>query len=166
MPEQLTVRGGAKVKKWDFNGADMDQGLLTHYFVNKFGNGMLIDTVLKTAWTYRKGLLGEDGTKTTMSAALQCCGGGSPLSLFAHFTGRGKPWMLDLTKLENNKRNANILKWAKHLDSLDLEIKSTNIFQLGLGSPLGFFNAKFPKGGYKVKKLRKDLSINNHASSV
>lgn len=150
MPDELTFRGGAtKVKKWEFNGADMDQGLLTHFFVIRFGRGMLIDTTLKSAKKYDDGLVAAKSAAIAMKTALSCCGGGSPLQFFAHFTGRGKPWMLDLPKLANTKKNEHLLKWAAHLDSLALKIKSSNIFELGLGSPLGFFNAKFPKGGFK-----------------
>jgi len=54
--------------------------------------------------------------------------------------------MVDLTKLQNTKRNLDLLTWSKYLDELKLPINSSNIMSLGLGSPLGFFNAKFPKG--------------------
>jgi hypothetical protein len=149
MPKRLTYRGGTeRVKEWEFNGADMDQGLLTHYFVIKVGQGMLIDTTLKVARRYDLGLQSRSETTTDMKSAVSCCAGLSPLQYFAHFTGRGKPWMIDLSKLDKSRKNEHLLKWGSILDELNLPIKSSNIFELGLGSPLGFFNAKFPKGGY------------------
>eukprot|EP01034_Spumella_vulgaris_P034978 gene34978-43134_t len=34
IPSKLFYRGsGKEVQKWDFNGASLDQGLMTHYFV-------------------------------------------------------------------------------------------------------------------------------------
>lgn len=127
----------------------MDQGLLTHYFVICYGKGMLIDTVTKKALTYKKGLNHASEKQIDMKKALNCCRGISPMMFFAHFTGRSKPWMVDLTKLEPTKKNEHILKWAEHLDALHLPVTSKTLFNIGLGSPLGFFNAKFPKGGYK-----------------
>ena len=55
-------------------------------------------------------------------------------------------------------------KWAAHLDALQLDINSSNIFAKKLGSPLGFFNANFPKGGYRVKdgSGKKEKSNNNN----
>jgi lipopolysaccharide biosynthesis glycosyltransferase len=116
---------------------------------------MLIDTTTKQVRKYVDGLAHESEKKLTMDLALPSCQGRSPLQFFAHFTGRGKPWMIDVAKLENSKKNEHILKWAEHLDALKLPVNSSNIFQTGFGSPLGFFNAKFPKGGYKEpsKKL-------------
>ena len=39
------VRGGQPASKlWDFNGSDMDQGLLLHYHVITHGDAMLVDT--------------------------------------------------------------------------------------------------------------------------
>ena len=155
IPTRLTHRGGkVHCKLWDFNGADMDQGLFTHYFIIKIGNAMLIDTELKNARTYSKGLSERSESTTEMSTALSCCSGVSPIQHFAHFTGRGKPWMVNLSSLQRTKNNENLLKWATILDTLDLPIKSVNIFDLGLGSPLGFFNAKFPKGGFKSSAVQ------------
>ena len=163
IPSQLTVRGGIqKPKKWDFNGADMDQGLLCHYFIIKFGNGMLIDTQLKISRKYTKGLEQEMETTVDNKVALGCCGSNNPnpLNYFAHFTGRSKPWMQEgLSKLANNKRNEMLIKWANMLDSFeDLPMNSKNIHEFGMRSPLGFFNAGFPKGGFKPKKGKGDSS--------
>ena len=188
IPTRLTVRGGQQhVKKWEFNGADMDQGLLCHYFIIKFGNGMLIDANTKVVRRYERGLDVQNEKTLDMKQALLCCGGGNPLSFFAHFTGRSKPWMNELKNLPKNRKNEMLIKWANHLDSMDLPIKSHNIKvhishtykrkvlfalsdstqchlqlklkDMGLGSPLGFWNAKFPKGGFtdKVKeKVKKE----------
>ena len=60
--------------------------------------------------------------------------------------------MTDLTHLDSTKYgNRDLIKWAEHLDALQMEINSTNIYSRKLGSPLGFFNANFPKGGYKLR---------------
>jgi len=127
----------------------MDQGLLTHYFIIRFGKGMLVDTVAKKAFKYEKGLDHTSERKLEVQTALSCCQGLSPIGFFAHFTGKGKPWMLDIGNMERSKKNEQILKWAEHLDALKLPVTSKNVYDIGLGSPLGFFNAKFPKGGYK-----------------
>jgi len=88
MPPSLSVRGGKPVGKWEFNGADMDQGLLTHIFIINQGKGMLVDTVLKTAKLYEKGLIKSPEVTLTFQKALSCCRGHSPLKYFAHFTGK------------------------------------------------------------------------------
>lgn len=78
--------------------------------------------------------------------------GSVPTQFFAHFTGQKKPWMVDLTSLDSTKAgNRDLFKWAAHLDALKMDVNSSNIFSRRLGSPLGFFNANFPKGGYKIK---------------
>ena len=82
--------------------------------------------------------------------------GGVPTQFFAHFTGQQKPWMVDLTSLDSKKAgNRNLFTWAAHLDALKMDVNSSNIFSRRLGSPLGFFNANFPKGGYKTKSGNK-----------
>ena len=160
IPSRLTVRGGVqKPKKWDFNGADMDQGLLCHYFIIKFGGGMLIDTQLGKSRKYNNGLEHELEATLTNKEALGCCGENNPnpLNYFAHFTGRSKPWMQEgLSKLVKNKKNEILIKWINLLDSIeDLPMNSKNIHQFGMKSPLGYFNAGFPKGGFKAKKKNK-----------
>jgi hypothetical protein len=151
LPAGLTVRGGAPcAKQWDFNGADMDQGLLTHYYVLNHGNVILVDTNLRTATKYPKGLLHGAGKLVPVGKALDCCNGGVPTAFFSHFTGRQKPWMVEnIGSLEPVKKNADLIRWCNMLDSLDLPVNSKTIGQLGLGSPLGFWNANFPKGGMK-----------------
>ena len=45
IPADLRFRGGKRaVTKWAFNGASLDQGLLTHYFVLHEGRIQLVDT--------------------------------------------------------------------------------------------------------------------------
>ena len=38
--------------------------------------------------------------------------------------------------------NKNLQRWAKHLNEMKLEVNSSTIGKLGLGSPLGFWNTK------------------------
>ena len=156
LPAGLTVRGGSPcAAQWDFNGADMDQGLLTHYYVLNNGNVMLIDTAARTATKYASGLLHQPGVPVPIKQGLDCCNGGVPTTFFAHFTGRQKPWMVEnIGSLEAVKKNADLILWANLLDSLQLPVNSQTVAKLGLGSPLGFWNHNFPKGGLKGKKLR------------
>ena len=133
----------------EFNGADMDQGLLLHHFVINEGNSLLIDTETKLARYFKKGLLHEQDKVLTTQNSLSCCMGILPTQAFAHFTGRSKPWMLDSEKFRNARKGGSLETWINHLDSLNLPINSSNILEMGLGSPLGFFNAGFPKGGFK-----------------
>ena len=133
----------------DFNGADMDQGMLLHYFVLNNGNALLVDTEIKLARYFEKGLLYGTDKVLTSRKALTCCEGLLPTQAFAHFTGRSKPWMLTPEEYKNARKGGALDTWIKHLNSLNLPINSTNILGLGLGSPLGFFNAGFPKGGFK-----------------
>lgn len=160
LPMQLTVRGGKPVSKpknrWNFNGADMDQGLFTHYFVIHHGNVILMDTDLNVIRFYRKGLANDmehDMKELTVKEALEdvCHSSLMPTRYFAHFTGRSKPWMNDLQNIQPNWRNQDLMTWAKLLDGMHLPVNSSTIGELKLGSPLGFFNVNFPKGGFKKK---------------
>lgn len=141
MPRSLFTRGGLKeVRRWDFNGADMDQGLLTHTFVLTRGRALLIDTQTRAVKHFKQGLLSHSPSLLASPGPLSCCRGDAPTELFVHFTGKQKPWMTDLTHIP--PRNANLRKWAAHLDSLRLDINSSTIGSLGLSSPLGFWNAQ------------------------
>jgi len=148
MPRGMVYRGGKQVEEWLFNGADMDQGLFAHYFPINHGKSILIDTQLQTAKLFEKGILERPPFDISIAEALGCCGGISPMAFYAHFTGRSKPWVRDLTKEKSRGFTA---KWVEHLDALNLPINSKNIANLSLASPLGYFNARFPKGGYKAK---------------
>lgn len=138
----------------DFNGADMDQGLLFHYFVLNHGNALLIDTDTKLARFFENGLLHENSEKLSTKKALSVCQGVLPTQLFAHFTGRSKPWMVEEKNFIAARKGGSLSVWKEHLDSLNLPVNSSNILSLGLGSPLGFYNAGFPKGGFKSKALK------------
>lgn len=152
MPNGLTYRGGKPCKEWLFNGADMDQGLFTHTFIINQGNALLMDTELKRARVFIKGLKYEPDTTIPMEKALLCCNGLLPTSHFAHFTGKTKPWlMLNLSDIKSNGKNNNLMIWKDHLDSLKLDINCSTVYKLRLSPPLGYFNANFPKGGYKLK---------------
>ena len=162
VPVGMTVRGGAPLKplEWGFNGADMDQGLLLSYYVLNHGNAMLVDTQTKEVTRFAKtGLLKAPGEKLSIKKALDCCGGGVPTAFFAHFTGRQKPWMIEnVGSLDPTPGNAGLIIWCNLLDSLKLPINSKTIGALALGSPLGFWNHNFPKGGFanKTSKGRPD----------
>ena len=155
----LAVRGGKPIKTWDFNGADMDQGLLTHYFVLNHGQTLLIDTELGTARHFAQGLLYHPSQQTSMATALAVCSGEPPTTYFAHFTGRSKPWMMPEKKKgqqqqqQLRKPNWSVQLWMELLNSLELPINSSNVFDLNLGSPLGFFNANFPKKNKICQRL-------------
>lgn len=152
LPQSLTVRGGRPVGrpvgKWDFNGADMDQGLFTHYFVINHGNVILIDTDLHAIKLYKKGInVDEKVEDLSSSTALQTCEARMPTTFFAHFTGQSKPWMKKSANLPPERRSRDLQKWFEMLDEMKLEINSTSIASLRLGAPLGFWNVNFPKGG-------------------
>jgi hypothetical protein len=147
IPEGITYRGGKPVKQWEFNGASMDQGLFTHYFVINHGNTVLIDTAKKESKKYDKGLLEEAPTIRSMKKTMGSCTEVSPMAYYAHFTGKSKPWLCDKKKPPRSSGARAV--WLAHLDALKLPINSKNISKLVLSSPLGYFNARFPKGGYK-----------------
>ena len=133
----------------EFNGADMDQGLLLHYFVINKGNTLLIDTESKLVRYFERGVLHQKDEILTTRKALYTCDGLVPTEAFAHFTGKSKPWAVSEKKFQNPRAGGSLSIWIGHLNSLKLPINSSNILGLGLGSPLGYFNAKFPKGGFK-----------------
>lgn len=145
----LNYRGGRKqCAKWNFNGADMDQGLFTHYFILNYGRTFLIDTDLHNVRFFEKGLKYEhDNSRNNMvieQNLLDTCF--VPTSFFIHFTGRSKPWLSD-NKLNggSNRRYPNLELWMGLLDELKLPINSTSLQLLNLGSPLGYFNADMNK---------------------
>jgi len=151
IPKGLLKRDGKEVKKWDFNGADMDQGLLTFYYVMTHGDVILINNE-KQLTEYALGILRKPGKKLTIKNVLKCCENKLPSSFFAHFTGIRKPWMMDSKVFLTNKKNSAFVKWANILDSLRLPVNSTNVASMGLGSPLGFWNKEVYKKGNKKNK--------------
>ena len=150
MPPNMYYRGGKPCLKWLFNGADMDQGLFTHYFIINHGNALLVDTEQRKARVFREGIAHAPGMEEPMGEALRCCKGVIPTAHYSHFTGRSKPWLNpDLASITaGTKRNGDIFTWKTHLDSLNLPVNSSTIGALKLKPPLGYFNSNFPKGGY------------------
>jgi hypothetical protein len=137
IPEDLFFRGGKRrVKKWSFNGASLDQGLLTDYFVLHQGRVQLIDTDESPVpvQVYSKGYQHRG---VTVGEALSYCGNRAilPTDYFFHYTGRNKPWLQDLTKPKDKAQKF----WALHLNELKLRVNSTNISKHRLKSPLGYF---------------------------
>lgn len=161
MPSGLVVRGGRPAStKWDFNGADMDQGLLLHYHIINKGMSMLIDTQTKLVMMFGKGGLQSKAVFTGLDVrdTLIACKGKLPTSCFAHFTGRSKPWMLNKDNAKNRaqfekaRERGDTKKWFQFLDSLEIpNVNSNTIGDMHLGSPLGFWNHNFPKGGMVTK---------------
>ena len=150
MPKGMTYRGGRSVKEWLFNGADMDQGLLCHHFVLNQGHAVLIDTVTQEARRYKRGFLHEAPEKISLQSAVGSCQYTNPVQYYAHFTGRSKPWVvLSGDKAKAPRKGSALDTWVRHLDALQLPVTSANIKSLNFASPLGYFNARFPKGGYK-----------------
>jgi alpha-N-acetylglucosamine transferase len=172
------TRGKQKeITLWDFNGADMDQGLFLYFFAYFYGNLYLIDTDLKEIYYYEKGIYSDHflsmkqqqneqpedhsvlpivkSPYSTLSSeeGLSICHGRLPTDCFIHFTGHSKPWIEENNAAQNDKKrkNPNVIRWMKALDELLLPtVNSSNIFHQKFGAPLGFFNANFPKGGYSA----------------
>lgn len=119
------------VDSWNFNGASLDQGLLTYYLVMHHGNVTLLDVNRGRKF---KTFFRPD--EVSLNAVLSCCGGLKPVDHFSHFTGRNKPWLQDLA----TTRDKNLVLWGHLLDSLKLPINSQNIFKMGFKSPLGYFH--------------------------
>ena len=137
IPENsLLYRGSNKaVKKWDFNGASLDQGLVTHYFVLTHGRIQLLDT--KVVRKYEPGYVLDSDDEASVKEALHVCEGSPlPTSMFYHYTGRNKPWLQDL----RTPKDASLQLWANLLDGLNTTITSKNIHEHPLKPPLGFFH--------------------------
>lgn len=128
---------------WDFNGADMDQGLFTHYFILNEGRGLLVDTEHRSARRFQRGLLYESSESLKASEAFSVCGGADPTSYFLHFTGQSKPWIAS----SSPKNAKDAIMWKRKLEDLKLNI---TLEARDLKSPLGYWNHNFPKGGFKV----------------
>jgi hypothetical protein len=137
IPDGMTYRGGnKKVEKWEFNGANLDQGLFTHYFVLNKGNAGLVDTKYSKLYDVKVGKQRPVESKSEFKDSLQCCGGKPSTSMFAHFTGKSKPWLQDASK----SKNKDLKMWGKLLDSLNLPFNSSNIHDQGFQPPLGFWS--------------------------
>lgn len=126
------ARGKHIFAKWTFNGASLDQGLLTHYFVVNNGRVMLINGP-NSAKKYS----GEGRDGKSISYA-KFCNGKPPTSVFAHFTGKSKPWLNDI---RTARRGSPLETWGKFLDGLRLpNVNTSNIHTQALKPPLGYFH--------------------------
>lgn len=133
IPSWIQFRNhGKHPTSWNFNGASLDQGLLTHYFVINHGRVMLLDQRQATMY---HGLGTSPVVFDSLRDPLKCCQGKLPVSVFAHFTGKSKPWLNDIR--ESNRKDVKL--WGHFLDSLDLPVNSSNIHELALKPPLGYF---------------------------
>ena len=133
LPKDLPYRGGHKfVKDWNFNGASLDQGLYTYFFVLTNGNVQIFDP--SEVRVYDKNYhVRKSGTR----GVLDCCNHRAPVDFFAHFTGRGKPWL----KLPSERKGPDVKLWYATLDSLNLPVNSSSLSLQELNSPLGYFHA-------------------------
>mmetsp|Transcript_16641 Transcript_16641/g.25045 ORF Transcript_16641/g.25045 Transcript_16641/m.25045 type:complete len:380 (-) Transcript_16641:22-1161(-) len=129
-PSWLTNARGKVFTQWTFNGASLDQGLLTHYFVINNGRVVLLNG--KQALRFQG--IGKSGVPA--ENILRCCKGKPPASMFAHFTGKTKPWLSDIRKASGR----NVVLWGKFLDQLNLPVNTSNIHELALKPPLGYFH--------------------------
>lgn len=145
--DQLMYRGGKKpCNLWDFNGADMDQGLFTHYFVLHHGNVVLMDSETKVTRYFEAGLLNKSDQKFKMNEYLKSCEGLDAPSYFVHFTGKSKPWI----KSDKVIKDGSLTDlWMERLESLNINVTAEMVTSNNLNSPLGYWNANFPKGGFK-----------------
>lgn len=138
IPDGMVYRTGKPVIQWEFNGANLDQGLFTHYFVLGRGNVGLIDTKevkLYDQHNTQNPWARPTETITSIQEAMACCNGKTPTSKFAHFTGQNKPWLFDASQ----SSNSNLKLWATLLDELNLPYNSSNIFDQGFKPPLGYW---------------------------
>eukprot|EP01040_Poterioochromonas_malhamensis_P011096 gene11096-12092_t len=140
VPSDLLYRGQQRnVKKWDFNGASLDQGLFTHYFALHEGRMQLFDVkdVIEFDASYTKRVISR-GLEQVVDplCPLQSKRGRSPMDFFYHFTGRNKPWLQNLSK----PKDAGVVTWIEIFDSLNLSVNSTTIRGSALKPPLGYFH--------------------------
>eukprot|EP01038_Epipyxis_sp_PR26KG_P014701 gene14701-19754_t len=97
---QLYYRGGEDgnnnqnkiVKKWNFNGASLDQGLLLHYFIMNKQDGQLIDTSTVRVYNNNNNNNSKSFSTVSLSKSMELCDQIPPISMFYHFTGQSKPW--------------------------------------------------------------------------
>jgi hypothetical protein len=164
LPSDLYYRDQNRVvKKWEFNGASLDQGLITHYFVLNEGRIQLYDvnTLLVYEKHYQKRIILLDyGKKKSIASGKmkevnkeseeesknmisRVCSGSSmskpyksSMEMFYHFTGRNKPWLQNLEK----PKDKGIKLWVSIFNSLQLSVNSTTLQGSLLKPPLGFFH--------------------------
>lgn len=131
IPTDLRYRGKSRtVKKWDFNGASLDQGLLTHHFVLTNGKAQLFD--FKEVEVYDANYEHHSEQMRDLSGCLSML----PTDRFYHYTGRNKPWLQDL----DHPKDKSIKYWKSQLDRAGLTLNSTFFQSNKLKSPLGYFH--------------------------
>jgi hypothetical protein len=131
VPSWLGNSKGKAFPDWNFNGASLDQGLLTHYFVINQGRVVLINHKIMTRYD------GISKPPVTVSNLLSSCQSRIPTSAFAHFTGKSKPWLSPITA----RSRGDVKIWGKYLDQLRIDgVNSSNIHEQGLKPPLGYFH--------------------------
>lgn len=132
------------VQQWHFNGASLDQGLLTWYFILNNGQVTMLDIEEVTSYNPAYHVAGPPiPLKLFLSNCCHIPNGNTakrvpaPINSFAHFTGKSKPWMQDIVK----HRDKNIRKWGMLLDELNIPgVNSSNINHGNrFAPPLGFF---------------------------
>ena len=128
----VNAHGKHIFQKWTFNGASLDQGLLTHYFMINQGRVIMFNGV---SGTKKYDGHGQDGRPVQIT--LHPCKEPTVVSMFAHFTGKSKPW---LTNLRYAKKGSPLQQWGNFLDALHLPVNSSNIHLQALKPPLGYFH--------------------------
>jgi hypothetical protein len=128
-PYHLHFRQSARtVQKWNFNGASLDQGLLTHYFILHEGRAQLLDG--------KQALCCFDGSTRISCALPSVCDGVAPMDMFYHFTGRNKPWL----RISNDKKDRALKFWVEEFNALQLDVNASSLSTQNLRSPLGYFH--------------------------
>lgn len=137
LPLGLSFARGKPVMDWSFNGASLDQGLMTHYFLLTNGRGAIVGDVDSSIYAKSDSSDSVGVRKLFVKDFLACCNGRKSTSKFVHFTGQAKPW---LSKADKDKPpSRGVVKWMKLLDELNLSINSSNVRELNMRPPLGFF---------------------------
>jgi hypothetical protein len=131
-PRSLYFRGATKyVNSWNFNGASLDQGLLTHYFVLHHGRVQLFDS--DKGYEFNQNFA---RSPLDLKDVLKKCDVRSPMDMFYHFTGRNKPWL----RIHNTQKDRALLYWMKSFDELGLNVTASSLEGENLKPPLGYFH--------------------------
>ncbi len=130
-PNSLFYRGSRKaVTTWNFNGASLDQGLLTHYFVLQHGRVQLFDSNL--GYKFDKNFSSQ---LLNLKDVFRKCDILSPVEMFYHYTGRNKPWL----NIDSSRKDRALKYWINSFDDLKLNITSAALNAEKLKPPLGYF---------------------------
>lgn len=131
----LYFRGQKRpVESWNFNGASLDQGLLTHHFLLNEGGATILDTQKAILFLPQRKKIYQNVREIVNS-----CDKRLPIESFAHFTGRNKPWLRNPLDPKHSS-DKHLLLWYQYLDELQLSINSSTISKMDLRSPLGYFH--------------------------